>query len=454
VEKMAQHLEERRMLLKHRINAYSPIGRLPEELFVQVFQECEATPLRLGSICQDWRRIIWSTPLLWSSLSMHVSRDTDSTKCSLLMQWLERAETAPLHIKVTAGNDCDEALYDVFEVLVSRAAFWGSIDCVVPSPVHELLENCTFPLLTSVTLRPASSTLTAFFTEPPKMFDAAPSLVDLDLLGYNMPPEGVVWARLRSLKSQALRVPDLLDIMRCSPSLVECHARKIYGTTDGFGDIDFTGTSLEDTLQHMNLTYLHLSLLSTAALPLLDSIALPSLLRLKVKYNGPGSTLRPITSLLDRSGCQLRAFEIEEPNLPLGDLILCLKAAPSLEDLSIQSSEISVFPASVGGTWGKELVRLMNPRFNDPLLPLLVSFEYYGPLLCDIVDLLDMLQHRRIPMAGSLGSDAPDGLRGWIRSVSVTSVMTYNMTKEDTDHIRNLAESGVFLTIRPVFIAI
>ncbi|KAF5319758.1 hypothetical protein D9619_008629 [Psilocybe cf. subviscida] len=453
VDKMARYLEERRMLLKHRMNADSPIGRLPAELFIQICQECDVTPLQLGSVCQDWRRIIWSTPLLWSSLSIHVRWRTGTTKCNLLKQWLRRAETTPLRIKVTADNDCDEALYGIFKMLVSRAAFWGSIDCVVPAPAYELLENCTFPLLTSVKLRPASSTLTTFFTEPPKMFDAVPRLVDLDLLGYNTAPEGVMWARLRSLKSQALRVPDLLDILRCSPSLVECQARKIYGTTDEFGDIDYGGTSLGDTLQHTNLTCLDVSLLSVAALPLLDSIALPSLLRLKVKYNGPGSILHRITGLLERSRCRLRALDIEEPNLMLANLIICLKATPSLEDLHIMSSEASVSPASIGGTWGKELVHLMNPRYSDPLLPLLVSFDYYGPLLCDVVDLLDMLQHRRVPKADCLGW-TPDNPHTWIRSVNVTSVKTYNMTKDDSDHIRNLTRSEVCLTIRPVlFIA-
>lgn len=59
-------------------------------------------PLFLSAICRRWRRIAFSTPLLWKQLRIRFKRQLyDGTECTLLQEWLERSGSVPLTLSLT-----------------------------------------------------------------------------------------------------------------------------------------------------------------------------------------------------------------------------------------------------------------------------------------------------------------------------------------------------------------
>ena len=105
-------VEQRRKILQRINERHDPfIQRLPPELASQVFTSClprqefESDPLYisllwddskdssimpfnivLGSICQSWRRIAWSTPKLWSTLPVMLHRCDKQTRVDLTLE--------------------------------------------------------------------------------------------------------------------------------------------------------------------------------------------------------------------------------------------------------------------------------------------------------------------------------------------------------------------------------
>jgi hypothetical protein len=104
----------------------SPIGRLPNELMVEIFLLClpdcedfrhssrpsptyqaQDAPLLLCSVCHSWRQLAITTCSLWSTIIYRAS-DRDS-KLQLLRLWLSRSGLSPIvvHIEIpssTYGN--------------------------------------------------------------------------------------------------------------------------------------------------------------------------------------------------------------------------------------------------------------------------------------------------------------------------------------------------------------
>ena len=92
LDALLEHLKLKRYELKRKINQLqSPIVRqLLPDIMSTIFEFCLpdftyhqpspfaeenlSIPLSLGAICSYWREIAWSTPSLWSSLVVRVTR--------------------------------------------------------------------------------------------------------------------------------------------------------------------------------------------------------------------------------------------------------------------------------------------------------------------------------------------------------------------------------------------
>src|SRR6266540_2322873 len=123
---MMERLTARRAILQRKINALSPISQLPPEILTEIFRMacrvsanlCQPiTPLFFGRICQEWRVIAWSTPLLWNSICLNVSRKTHGAQTSLLGEWLLRAKSSPLFIKLTSEEEHEAIFCSVRAIL-------------------------------------------------------------------------------------------------------------------------------------------------------------------------------------------------------------------------------------------------------------------------------------------------------------------------------------------------
>ena len=150
--KMAQ-LAQRRVFLRRKINGLSPMTKIPSDILIEIFQiACKpvynsykvwqvATPLFIGSICRLWRDVAWSTPSLWSTIFLHVSRTHHDTQIQLLGDWLLNARSTPLCIKLTTENEHESVIYAleaIMRILVTRSDYWLTFDSQLP-PLNVLI---------------------------------------------------------------------------------------------------------------------------------------------------------------------------------------------------------------------------------------------------------------------------------------------------------------------------
>ena len=443
---MIQNLSWKRTNLRRKINSLSPTALLPTEILTKIFKlTCQledglggppVTPVFLGGICKDWREIAWSTPLLWNMISLHVSRKVHDSQVHLLRDWLLRANSSPLFIKLTSDDE-DESIICSFraimDVLVTRSTYWKSLDCLLPPQCHDILENNHFPMLTSVSVRPPKGTISTF-SEPPNMFFSAPKLIDVDLSGYNYSAMTLPWEQLRRFKTQFLTVAECLEVLKRSPSLKECHLDSVYSTEIFPSPMPLDGFYSE--LEHLDIT-----LIRGAAVSFFDSITLPSLSQLRVHYSGVAEfNLSAIRSLVLRSSCNLQRLCIEKRHFHDEDLIPCLESVPSLSHL-----RLVVLGESAG--LSKNFVLMMHPsRDSGPtLLPKLTWFHYEGPVECDSHSLVEMLSERWCPQQPAKNREAI--LITTLNAVKIVPHARYELTDDVVCNIKWLTKAGMDLSI-------
>ncbi|KAF9483633.1 hypothetical protein BDN70DRAFT_891538 [Pholiota conissans] len=443
VEMMMEKLVQRKIHLRRRINALSLTARLPPEILIYIFRiasqdgERPIPPLFFGSICKEWRDIAWSTPLLWNSVSVHVSRQTHGSQIQLLGDWLLRAKTAPLFIKLTSDDEHEAifcSLQTIMDVLVTRSMYWYSLDCLLPPQCHELLKNNHFPMLASVSIRPPKGTISTF-SESPNMFLSAPKLLDVDLSGYNFPSMVLPWEQLRRFKTHFLTVAECLKVIRRSSNLKECHLESVYSP-------EIIPSPISDTLQS-ELETLDVMLIKGGAISLLDGITLPCLRELRVHYSGVGGfLLSAISSLVMRSGCNVQKLCIEKHNFRDDDLISCLETMPSVTHLSLNLLGHDG-PSFTGLT--SKFIATLDPTSHPGriILPNLTSFEFRGQVLCDVRILLYMVGHRW----RSTATDGYDYDTASLASVKIFHSNELEVSPEREVELDRLRAEGMLVTI-------
>lgn len=443
VESMLEKLALRRAELRIRINAMSPTAQLPAEILIEIFWlVCQPstngrliTPLFFGSICKEWRDMAWSTPLLWNAVSLHVSSTMRRSQVDLLREWLMRANTLPLYIKLIADSEDDSTLSSIrsiMNVLVVRSMYWYSFDCVLPLQCHDILEGHRFPMLASVSVHPPKGTISTF-SEPPNMFLSAPKLRDAELWGYHFPSMLLPWGQLIRFKTQFLTITECLKVLRRSPMLKECHLESVYSP-------EIIASPVSGTL-YSDLETLDVVLIKGAALSLFHSITLPSLRDLRVSYGGVGGALlSAIQSLIIRSGCKLKRLCIENPSFRDDDLIACLETTPSLTHLRLRMS--SDRSHTFMGLTENFLSRLNPSRHAALILPNLTSLRYHGRVFCDALTFSLHLSARQ------RWCDLP--ILSRLSVVEILSTAKYEVAPGVYEVLKQLRATGLVISIESI----
>ncbi|KAF8804076.1 hypothetical protein BYT27DRAFT_7243853 [Phlegmacium glaucopus] len=447
IETMMAQFAQRCAFLRRRINGLSPTARIPPEILTEIFQiACQpidnghkqaVTPLFIGSICRLWRDIAWSTPLLWNTILLHVSPQRHGAQVQLLVDWLSKAKSTPLSIKLVAEDEYESivcAFPAIMRVLVTRSDYWRTFDSLLPPQCHHLFKNVNFPMLTSVSVHPSKSTISTFNT-PPDMFLTAPKLLGVDLSGYNFAAMVLPWGQLRSFRTQLLTVTECLKVLRQSPNLEECHLEHIY-SPDSFAS--------KTIMLHTRLKRLDVILIKAASMSLFDSITLPSLSHLRIHYSGPEKLLlSPITSLVLRSACNLERLTVEKYQFEDADLISCLEAIPSITYLHLEM--LGFANPDMGLT--RHFVTSLNAWSNSKqfLLPNLKCFKYKGRVLCDCRTIVDMLARRW--HSYDYGTSQNISSVSQLKLAEVLSTIRYHVTADVQEELSKLSENGMLVRV-------
>ncbi|KAF8814589.1 hypothetical protein BYT27DRAFT_7206045 [Phlegmacium glaucopus] len=379
------------------------IGSLPNELMAEIFATtCHAdsytfsndgnrrkrtTPLILGKVCGQWRAITWSTPYIWSHISLSLSTPRYETQIKLLSVWLTRSGVCPLTINLIF--DCENDWTDIIpteliQLLLASANRWRAINLVLPESWYSLLAELkhSLPLLVTVVSQPlwADCGLTPSKRKRLNLFEFAPLLRDVHVNGYYLSDVDVPWEQLDRFTLQHVYLDECFYALVKTPNLTYC---RIYTVLINDVNRNITEHSIElPLLQELvihSASWADISrLLSKMTVPLLDTlkISAPRIDREPVEL--PVSFICDPKCLLKRLRLSEWSFVCEE-----SEFVRYLRSIPSLEELDIDMQSSPPITELL-----HHILELTEP--NSPnsspsdddttFLPNLQIFKFSGPI--------------------------------------------------------------------------
>ncbi|KAF7356380.1 hypothetical protein MVEN_00970400 [Mycena venus] len=269
-------LKERRALLKMPIDAHmaliSPMRRIPQDVLVEIFFSClplqhnalidpAEAPLILGRICRDWRRVAYSTPMLWSSIHIPAPNYCSASTAllsrleNLVEAWLERSATCALdislyHTTILADVEIDPLISQLLPVSRRLRHLALSGDAKLFRPLLQLGAE-DLPLLKSIRIETGTYEI---FDDHPSAASALqiPTLRDVSLrLAESVDPLllPLRWSQLTGLRLHCssfwiatgpvggLTLGGALEVLRRCPNLERCQLRMNGGSDDEQVDV-------------------------------------------------------------------------------------------------------------------------------------------------------------------------------------------------------------------------
>lgn len=230
----------------------APCRRLPPELWAEIFMRCskglkctvtpihdtfdlKSGPLLLTHVCSWWRVIAISTPALWTSIRLVLSRPKPS-HTNLVDMWIKRSCTLPLTV---AFIDCPPSVlwesHTALNLLVEQSNRW--VDAFFMLPPYDLSWQAFRPIRNNLSQLRSLSINTFRGSWPLQMamnlFEFAPKLssLALDHAGaavtkfWNLPFLSLTFLEVHQRGESTASFESCFFAMRLMPNLKECLIR-------------------------------------------------------------------------------------------------------------------------------------------------------------------------------------------------------------------------------------
>ena len=396
LDALSERLSLKRYDLKRKFNRLqSPINhRLPPDIISTIFEFCLrdftdhqvspyteedlSIPLSLGAICSYWRDIAWSTPTLWSSLVIRVTRKHDSLTTDIAEEWLARSGQLPLTIRISSRKYINtvSALANIINQYSSR---WFDLDLYIPDHYYKYFHatNNHAPLLKSIRFHCPSNKLKNL-----NFRLTCPRLERASLSNFPVDGTNIQWDNLTHLTLDSISIIDSFRILRKAPRLVFCNYLGFCTSIEGRS----IGAPVFASLRSLQLPR------AGSAEGFLNSLIAPHLEELSLPDYSITS-METITSFLRRSACSLRSFSTLLSGLPpyFEGFMNLLQSMPSLNTLSIKSVTTIARPFDIATTPEdydpRNILQLVDrvlssqsTSLQQGFLPNLKILEYTGKL--------------------------------------------------------------------------
>jgi len=456
-------LEERRKL-NSQLNLLSPINQLPAEIKAEIFYNAVGdfyclegvNPLFLGKICHCWRDVVWSTPILWTTLYLRLSRDNFKAQTVLLRDWLSRAGKYPISFCLDTEEFLemrpwlDHAPVQVLTLFASVSARWREIDIYFSD-----LQACvdiisrakkTLPLLTTAAIQVLVST----GKQPNSLRLMAPQLSELHLhanrsLGLLRKVLVAPWHQLREFFAEYCYRDEIRFFLHNAPHIVRCTFRAIESRYLEHSPAEERHRPL--LLEHLQYLELHFEVddvfVETGWI-FKGQVRLSSLREFSL-YN-PAKNEPQDTVLLQitdsfQSSPLLEKFTWSAMMMLDRDLIQALENIPSVKDLDLNF--LSYPPIKL---LTKDFLQRLYFPHAENFLPNLRSFSYHGATsLNEHMHLFrDMLAYR-FRKCALRASEADSGRTtvAQIKSVSMTSSSELVVSSDIQEELNSLVQAGL-----------
>lgn len=269
----------------------APVLRVPPEISLKIFKAGfpdkywdggSVSPLLLGKICGAWRDLAWSTPGIWTSVSIQSTTKFCKRQPVLLKEWLDRTAGQPLSIFVDYRTiDKKQVLIHamqmaILKIIANCAERWYSVSFVLPIVGLEALRHVQnhLPLLTAasfVNLHPREMYLTGH-QRPLQLFGSAPKLWDVMVAGYPSSYIGLPKSTITHLWLDHTSIKRALEVIKDSPCLKQCTIRII--DTNELADLPFATAPALETLKVFGFNMYIGHFFSHLTAPVLRNLAL------------------------------------------------------------------------------------------------------------------------------------------------------------------------------------
>ena len=319
----------------------SPLERIPIELVQKIFLHClpgdeytrpdhRSAPLLLTQVCSSWRHVALTTPRLWNSLWIQLSRNNVDRRLNTMETWLRRSAACPLYLHAQVQSTGLDIVNTFFVLLDEYKQRWKDLRLVLPfswaGVAMQILSQST-PSLEVFRMRVAKSQDNWLPTSQTSFFLTDKSAPRLRSISWGITgPHAVLFlphlTRLEELDVDSeLSVSECLAILQQCPNLVSCEFWKI--------------RSVSDTLNLHAFSPIRLPQLRSIALHstpgadmLLEHLTLPALTRLKIAFSGDAVSTwsqRRFDNFFVRSNCPLQSLTLQDVLPSEEALIHCLE---------------------------------------------------------------------------------------------------------------------------------
>jgi len=341
-------------------------------------------PLILGAVCQKWREIAWSTPQLWSSISLYLSPKSFSSNLRIAQEWLSRSGQLPLSISLFMRNFSisTDDLLPITHLFNKYAGRWQHLEFLsIPHSILSKLKPNGLSLHGPTTLH----TINIYFVDrdrwgglSPIFQGLSPTVVELSFVPF--PSMGICWSRVTRVYASGFSVGACIELIQHAPLLTDCKFVEVTSEQEEY--LLPRGNTIQTSLNS-----LFVELVDSKIDTFLHHFSLPSLQELHLDYGACFNT-PPTDALLAfcaRSPLlkklQLMGSVIEHDS----ELVRILSTTPALTHLYIVPRPIA------GLTLRHLLTRLAESwlvgddpcQAHEQFLPKLQCLHFSGHLSSD-----------------------------------------------------------------------
>jgi len=329
---------------------------LPTEVLSLIFSFClpyflrhirGSGPLIFGAVSKKWRETAWSTPNLWSSISIIIDFNPQrlSHQTALAEEWLARSGQRELSIQVRSqGRHIDDVMEDteidylvfimrpLIGVIVQYSYRWKSLELLLPTCLfnHIIPRSNNAPLLERLQIEPPKGS-----SRPGDAlkFHFTPLLRRVDIKDLKLKTLELQWDFLTHFSGVGMTVDECLEVFRRTRRLKHCRFAKIGPNGSEFPIPPNEDQILVWTVQRLQLNHRH----NFGRSYLFNTLTLPSLISLQYEGNREMLPVAALSVFITRSRCALTLLALSAVVVSDVDLIDFLKLLPALEILQLRS---------------------------------------------------------------------------------------------------------------------
>ena len=412
LQSMIDDLRRERQVFATFVDAHrallSGTRRLPQELLQEIFTYClpsnrterssttSEAPMLLGRICSSWRRIVMSTPQLWSSIHVDVSEPPSLVlrtskswasvvqRVRMVQRSMELSGTCSLSISfVYSGDKITQTVVSaatlLFQFLYESSQRWETLDLRLPPSLFvqffATLSKMDVPLLKSLCLKlenpytdAHSGAMSILATAP---IFRVPSLRSLSISDLDISLLVAGWNHLNHLdfnrldgsdrfSTAPITVPGAIQILSLCPNLISCRMHKVNALG---AQTHFPAISLP-FLRSLDITEVSRERTSDLT-AFFDALKVPGLREFKFTRHALGGAVVPFKSIISP---EIECIELSL--VTLATVVECLPLLPRLKRISVRNP--LYHPKKPLG----------DKRLRDDLLTLLTPSSDVGECLC------------------------------------------------------------------------